>query len=317
MVTRADGVVLHWNRGAESLYGWTAEEALGLPLRTLPAAQREAQQAWLARVLFDGDGTAEALRQRRDGSLLYVDVTARAVAQDGDAVLLLAEKDVTRLKVDRDARAMEGRFSALLESMPDGIVMADPTGHIVLVNRQAEVLFGYAPGELRGRTVEHLLPARYRRAHVGHRADYARQPRTRAMGSGLDLCGLRRDGSEFPIEISLAPLQGEHETFVLSAIRDVSERRRIEQVLQEQNIELARAGEAKDRFLASMSHELRTPLNAILGFSGTLLMQLPGPLNDEQEQQLRTVQTSARHLLTLINDLLNVAHRPPRSSSSS
>src|SRR5205085_298500 len=84
-------------------------------------------------------------------------------------------------------------------------------------------------------------------------------------------------------------------------------RKRFEKALQEKNVELAAANQAKDRFLAGMSHELRTPLNAIIGFTGTLLMKLPGPLNAEQDKQLRTVQTSARHLLALINDLLDVA----------
>ena len=94
---------------------------------------------------------------------------------------------------------------------------------------------------------------------------------------------------------------------VSSSIRDITERKRFERALQEKNDELERASRAKDRFLASMSHELRTPLNAIIGFTGTLLMKLPGPLTADQDRQLRTVQGSARHLLSLINDLLDLA----------
>ncbi len=310
IVLRRDGTVLHWNAGAQAIYGHSAAEACGRCVADLlvPADQREAHLEGLARSFERAGQTAEAVRVRRDGSLLYVDVTTRrTTAADGTEVLLSAEKDVTLIKVARDARLMEARFRDLLESTPDGIVMANPTGHIVIANSQAERLFGYGPGELRGCTIDSLLPQRYRQAHVGHRSNYFLQPRKRAMGSGLDLWGLRRDGTEFPIEISLSPLRTEESAFVLSAIRDISERKQIERTLQEKNAELARANEAKDRFLASMSHELRTPLNAIIGFTGTLLMRLPGPLNDEQEQQLRTVQKSGRHLLALINDLLDVA----------
>jgi len=118
---------------------------------------------------------------------------------------------------------------------------------------------------------------------------------------------LHNDGHEFPLEISLSPLETEDGMLVTSAIRDITERKCFEQTLLEKNAELERARLIKDRFLATMSHELRTPLNAILGFSGTLLMGLPGPLNEEQTKQLQTVQSSGKHLLSLINDLLDLA----------
>ena len=306
----SQGSVVHWSNGEDAIFGYGLDEARGRSFNDLvvPADRAEEQNLRLAEALSTGTGTYESVRHRKDGSLLYVDVSTRRVyAADGDPLVLAAEKDVTHIKVLRDAKLMEARFRDLLESTPDGIVMANPTGHIVIANSQAERLFGYESGELRGRSVDTLLPERYRQAHVGHRSNYFLQPRKRAMGSGLDLAGLRRDGSEFPIEISLSPLRTEESAFVMSAIRDISERKRFEKALQEKNQELADANQAKDNFLAGMSHELRTPLNAIIGFTGILLMKLPGPLNDVQQKQLGTVQSSARHLLALINDLLDVS----------
>ncbi|MGB8908435.1 MAG: ATP-binding protein [Candidatus Cybelea sp.] len=195
----------------------------------------------------------------------------------------------------------------LLEHAPDATIIVDADGGIQLVNAQTERLFGYYREELIGKPVEMLIPERNHSRHVGERRGYYADPRVRPMGVGLELYGRRKDGSEFPVEISLSPVVTREGTFVASAIRDVTERKAFERQLQELNAELETANRAKDDFLASMSHELRTPLNAIIGFTGTLLMQLPGRLNDEQERQLGIVQWSARHLLSLINDILDLA----------
>ena len=311
IATTPEGQVLYWNKGAQSVFGHTSAEAVGRTLDELVVPQeRSGEEGDMRRqALRDGFVTFESVRRHKDGSLVYVDITSKSIrdAEGKVRFVLSSKKDVTHLKVLRDAKLVGARFRELLESMPDGIVIVNATGRIVLANSQAEELFGYARGELRGEPIETLLPARFRTGHVAHRSNYFTQPRRRAMGAMLELYGLRRDGSEFPVEISLSPLETEDGTLVSSAIRDITERKRFEQTLQEKNLELANANQAKDRFLATMSHELRTPLNAIIGFTGTLLMKLPGPLTGDQEKQLRTVQTSGRHLLALINDLLDLA----------
>lgn len=199
------------------------------------------------------------------------------------------EQEVEDLRTQADEK-----FRGLLESAPGAMIIVNAAGQIVLVNSQTEKLFGYRREELLGQSIETLIPAPFHDKHQGHRAGYFADPRARPMGEMLDLSSLRQDGREFPVAISLSPLQTEGDFMVISSIRDVTERKRFEQTLQEKNTELETAILAKDRFLASLSHELRTPLNAIIGFTGTLLMGLPGPLTPDQSQQLRTVQTSAK-----------------------
>ncbi len=311
IVTSPEGEIRHWNPGAQRTFGYTLAEARGRRLHELitPPDRIAEEQRVQDEALQSGLSTYESYRRHRDGSLVYVNISVRAVCDARGEIqcLVINKKDVTHLKAWRDSKLLEARYSNLLESTPDAIIMANTNGRIVLVNSQAEALFGWSRTELVGKPIEMLLPERYRRAHVGHRSHYFAQPRTRSMGAGLELHGLRSNGEEFPVEISLSPLRTEWGTLVMSAIRDITDRKRVEQELQEKNEELANANSAKDTFLATMSHELRTPLNAIIGFTGTLLMKLAGPLNAEQEKQLGLIKGSARHLLDLINDLLDLA----------
>ncbi|MBD8527768.1 PAS domain-containing sensor histidine kinase [Pseudomarimonas arenosa] len=310
IATDADGLICFWSRGAERMLGFAESESLGCALSQLvvPPERQDEEQRMRAQALSSGKVVYESMRRRKDGVLLYADISARRVeSADRGVVIVYAKKDVTELKVRRDAKHLRSSFGELLDSTPDGILLVNPTGRIVLANRQATQIFGYENDGLIGLAVEQLLPERLRGGHVSHRASYVAQPRVRAMGAGLDLYGRRKNGDEFPVEISLSPLQTDEGTLIFSAIRDSSDRKRIETELRDTNAQLERANAAKDLFLAGMSHELRTPLNAIIGFTGTLLMKLPGPLTLDQERHLQTVKASSKHLLSLINDLLDLA----------
>jgi protein-histidine pros-kinase len=306
IVNRA-GIVQLANAETEKLFGYAPQEIVGEPVEILiPERYRgrhpEHRDGFFADPKVRGMGMGlELWGRRRDGTEFPVEISLSPLETPDELMAMAAIRDLTERK-----RAEE-KFKELLESAPDAMVIVNREGLIQLANVETERLFGYAPQEVVGEPVEILIPERYRDRHPEHRDGFFKDPRARPMGMNLELWGRRRDGTEFPVEISLSPLETEEGVLATAAIRDVSDRRRVEHELKNTNTQLEDAILAKDRFLASMSHELRTPLNAILGFTGTLLMELPGPLTDEQRKQLETVQRSGRHLLSIINDLLDLA----------
>lgn len=206
------------------------------------------------------------------------------------------------------------QFRLVVEGAPNGILMVDEAGLVKLVNSQTEKLFGYTRNELIGQRIEILLPESLDGQHQHHRQQFFADPKARAMGAGRDLSARRKDGSEFPVEIGLNPIVTAEGTAVLATVVDVTQRKRDEVALRALNQQLRLATEkaqAADRikstFLATMSHELRTPLNSIIGFSGILFQELAGPLNAEQKKQLGMVRESSRHLLALVNDVLDIS----------
>jgi PAS domain S-box-containing protein len=202
------------------------------------------------------------------------------------------------------------RFRLAVESAPNAIVMINAAGQIEMVNAQTERLFGYPRSELLGQSVEMLVPARFRERHPTLRGAFFGDPRSRPMGAGRDLYGLRKDGGEFPVEIGLNPIETDDgAAMVLSSIVDISARKQAEEALRNANevaqqarIEAENANRAKTEFLAVMSHEIRTPLNSISGF----LDLLTGTeLTPQQRRYAELVKTANAALLTIVNDILD------------
>ena len=321
------GIVRAWSAGATLLLGWTADEMVGRPPmdslceplnRLAGGLQRKGQLNHTLNCLKRGGESIEIrLRITPDFDKQGTHNGFMAFFWDNSPERAAeAEKQelIGRERAAQAAAKAEGRFRELLEVAPDSILEVDRDGSIVLCNAATERLFGYSREELLGRPVEILIPEGRQEAHRARRTEYWGRPITRPMGTGLTLHAQRKDGSRFPVEISLSPVRSEDGFRVTAIIRDVTERKLAEeqiqavnQQLQQRNQEVERANRLKSEFLASMSHELRTPLHTILGFTELLAEEIEGPLNERQKRFITHVHQDAQHLLELINDILDLS----------
>ena len=336
------GDVLFWNAAAERIFGWNAEEVIGKALPTIPAG-REHEFHMILESQMHGipQQGRDVVRRKKDGGLIHLrlwtaplrDTDGRILgklsiladssdthrAQQERVKLLTSEKDAREL-----ARSMD-RFRELLEAAPDAIIEVDAEGKIVLMNAATEQIFGYRRDELLGKLVDQLVPGELRTRHADHRSTYAEFPVRRPMGTGLRLQGERKDGTRFPVEISLSPVHSAEGFRVSAIIRDVTDRQKAEdefrklqsrlaselssanQELEIRSREAEEANRLKSEFLASISHELRSPLHTIIGFSELLAEQLEGPLNKKQSRFVNHIHRDSLHLLELINDILDLS----------
>jgi two-component system CheB/CheR fusion protein len=230
-----DGRILSWNPGAEGLYGYNAHEAIGQRMQMLVPEQEANNFGSLISRIAQGEciGT-EAVRRRKDGRLLDVAVELAPIrAKDGDVIAIsVVARDITRRKLAEAALACsEERFRLLVEAAPNAMLMVDSRAHITQVNLQAEKLFGYQRNELLGQPVEMLVPERLRAKYHALRAAFLYTASVRPLSADRELFGVRKDGSEVPIEIRLNPLRIGEQQFILAAIVDISERKSREEQL--------------------------------------------------------------------------------------
>jgi two-component system sensor histidine kinase/response regulator len=283
VVADAAGCITLVNEQSERLFGYDRGELLGRSIETLVPERRAI-----------GAGR-DLVGLRKDGSEIPVEIGLNPISTSQGDFTLAAIIDIT------ERNRGEDHFRSVVDAAPNAMLMVDQNGAIALVNAQTERLFGYTRDELLGTSVENLVPERFRAGHGGLRHGFHRTPSTRSMGAGRDLFGLRKDGTEVPIEIGLNPLRTPEGDFVLASVIDITERKHAEEMRLQRDRALD-ASQLKSQFVATMSHELRTPLNAIIG---TAELLSASNLDERQRTFVETIDQSAEALLAVISSILD------------
>jgi protein-histidine pros-kinase len=299
------GRIVIVNSQTEKLFGYGREELIGRPIEILVPERFRAKHPGMredffvdARVRPMGAGR-DLFGLRKDGTEFPVEIGLNPIRTEQGILVLSAIVDIT------ERQRAEKRFRLAIESAPSGMVMVDRQGSIVLVNSQAEKLFGYGRAELIGRPVEVLVPERFSSAHPEYRTGFFKNPESRPMGAGRDLYGRRKDGTEFPIEIGLNPIETEEGVFALSAIVDITDRKQLEDELNLRLEDLATADRQKDEFLAMLAHELRNPLAPLR--NALQILEMPRADASMQQRAREMMKRQLHHLVRLVDDLLDVS----------
>lgn len=297
VIINKSGDIVLVNQQTEKLFGYARESLVGKKVEVLiPESLRDGH---IGR--RDGYFTAPRVREmgagqelagrRKDGSVFPIEISLSPFESDEGTFATAAIRDISSRKQAED------QLRAVLETAPDAMVIIDERGTITLVNQQAEAMFDYQRSQLVGQPIEILIPDHLRDRHKGYRSGYFTAPKRREMGIGLELSGRRRNGTTFPVEISLGPLDTEHGRWATAAVRDLSERKRVEQ-LEVSHREM-------EHFSYAASHDLKAPLRNIVSLIDALKEDLEETqLPDHISETLELITTNTGRMYSLVQDLL-------------
>jgi PAS domain S-box-containing protein len=309
-----DGDIAGVNAGVEKIFGYLPSDLVGKPFTKLLTEEKQKEFEGIRDNLLLGEKTEpfETERKNASGEYFKVSVAYSVIRDPGGKIRGISS-------IERKAsqfRTVADRSQALLETAPDAMVIVNSFGQIVLINAQTEHLFGYTRKELLGREIEILIPSRFLGKHEENRKRFFSYPKTRIMGVGLELFGKRKNGTEFPVEISLSPLETEEGLLVSAAIRDITDKKLMEKEIRDVNVtlekkvtsrtaELERKNKELEQFAYVASHDLQEPLRTISSFVELLRSRYLGKLEGDADKYLEFISQSSYRMKTLIKDLLD------------
>ncbi|MGH9860954.1 MAG: PAS domain S-box protein, partial [Candidatus Acidiferrales bacterium] len=297
------------NLAAMLSYGYTREEFMAMSIRDIrPADDVPLLLESVTKAKSAAEITGAWRHRKKDGSIIDVEITSHAMLYSGRPARLVVATDITARKQAEGAlRASEERFRSVVEAASDAVVSADEAGNIIQFNSAAERIFGSPADEMIGQPLTVLMPPSLRSAHRAGFERYHSTGEAHVLGKTVELIGLRKNGEEFPIELSLESWRSGENVFFTGLLRDITERKRAEQFLRQQKAELESANHELEAFCYSVSHDLRAPLRGIDGFSQALLEDYADRLDARGKDHLHRVRAATQRMATLIDDLLDLS----------